>query len=119
MDKLFNYFPPLINMEPLFDPSSKTMGERYTLFPISPSETDLYKLYKKAVASFWTAEEIDFSKDKDDWEKLSPNEQHFIKQVLAFFAGSDGIVQENLATRFQKEIQSPVARLFYGFQNAM
>ena len=106
-------------MEPLFDPSSKTMGERYTLFPISPSETDLYKLYKKAVASFWTAEEIDFSKDKDDWEKLSPNEQHFIKQVLAFFAGSDGIVQENLATRFQKEIQSPVARLFYGFQNAM
>ena len=106
-------------MEPLFDPSSKTMGERYTLFPISPSETDLYKLYKKAVASFWTAEEIDFSKDKDDWEKLTPNEQHFIKQVLAFFAGSDGIVQENLATRFQKEIQSPVARLFYGFQNAM
>jgi len=106
-------------MEPLFDPSSKTMGERYTLFPISPSESDLYKLYKKAVASFWTAEEIDFSKDKDDWEKLTPNEQHFIKQVLAFFAGSDGIVQENLATRFQKEIQSPVARLFYGFQNAM
>uniref|UniRef100_A0A6C0CI52 Uncharacterized protein n=1 Tax=viral metagenome TaxID=1070528 RepID=A0A6C0CI52_9ZZZZ len=112
-------FLSIINMEPLFDPSSKTMGERYTLFPISPSETDLYKLYKKAVASFWTAEEIDFSKDKDDWEKLSPNEQHFIKQVLAFFAGSDGIVQENLATRFQKEIQSPVARLFYGFQNAM
>jgi ribonucleotide reductase beta subunit family protein with ferritin-like domain len=112
-------FLSLINMEPLFDPSSKTMGERYTLFPISPSETDLYKLYKKAVASFWTAEEIDFSKDKDDWEKLTPNEQHFIKQVLAFFAGSDGIVQENLATRFQKEIQSPVARLFYGFQNAM
>ena len=112
-------FLSIINMEPLFDPSSKTMGERYTLFPISPSETDLYKLYKKAVASFWTAEEIDFSKDKDDWEKLTPNEQHFIKQVLAFFAGSDGIVQENLATRFQKEIQSPVARLFYGFQNAM
>lgn len=105
-------------MEPLFDPASKTLGERYTLFPISSSEEDLYKLYKKAVASFWTVEEIDFSKDKDDWEKLTPNEKHFITQVLAFFAGSDGIVQENLATRFQKEIQSPVARLFYGFQNA-
>ena len=106
-------------MEPLFDPSATTQGERYTLFPIKPSEDDLYKLYKKAVASFWTVEEIDFSKDKDDWEKLTPNEQHFIKHVLAFFAGSDGIVQENLATRFQKEVQSPVARLFYAFQNAI
>jgi ribonucleotide reductase beta subunit family protein with ferritin-like domain len=79
----------------------------------------LYHLYKKAVASFWTVEEIDFSKDKDDWATLSDNEQYFIKQVLAFFAGSDGIVQENLATRFQREIQSPIARLFYGLQNAM
>jgi len=106
-------------MEPLFNPSTKTLGETYTLFPISPNEMDLYKLYKKAVASFWTVEEIDFNKDKEDWEKLSENEQFFIKQVLAFFAGSDGIVQENLATRFQRDIQSPVARLFYAFQNAM
>jgi ribonucleotide reductase beta subunit family protein with ferritin-like domain len=105
-------------MEPLFDSSSVSAGQRYTLFPISPGEEDLYKLYKKAVACFWTAEEIDFSRDREDWEKLTYNEQNFIKQILAFFAGSDGIVQENLATRFQKDIQSPVARLFYGFQNA-
>ena len=106
-------------MEPLFDPASTTLGERYTLFPISPNEEDLYKLYKKAVASFWTPEEIDFNKDKEDWEKLTENEQYFIKHVLAFFAGSDGIVQDNLASRFQRDVQSPVARLFYAFQNAM
>ena len=96
-----------------------SLGERYTLFPIQQSEQVLYSLYKKAVASFWTAEEIDFSKDKEDWEKLSENEQYFIKHVLAFFAGSDGIVQENLASRFSKDVESPVARLFYGMQNAM
>lgn len=115
----FNSFSHTINMEPLFDPSNTSLGQRYTLFPISPSEEDLYVLYKKAVASFWTVEEIDFSKDKDDWEKLTENEKYFIKHVLAFFAGSDGIVQENLASRFQKDVQSPVARLFYGLQNAM
>ena len=112
----FNSFST--NMEPLFD-SSSSLGAKYTLFPISPQEEDLYKFYKKAVATFWTVEEIDFSKDKEDWEKLTDNEHHFIKHVLAFFAGSDGIVQENLASRFQREIQSPVARLFYGMQNAM
>jgi len=106
-------------MEPLFDASTTSLGERYTLFPIKDSEQDLYKLYKKAVGSFWTVEEIDFSKDKEDWEKLSSEEKHFIKHVLAFFAGSDGIVQENLASRFQVEVQSPIARLFYGVQNAM
>ncbi len=106
-------------MEPLFESSTSTMSQRYTLFPILPSEEDLYKFYKKAVASFWTFEEIDFSKDKDDWNKLNENEQYFIKHILAFFAGSDGIVQENLASRFQKEVQSPVARLFYAMQNAM
>ena len=106
-------------MEPLFNSTDSTLGERYTLFPISSTEEDLYKLYKKAVASFWTVEEIDFSKDKDDWNKLNDNEQYFIKHVLAFFAGSDGIVQENLASRFQKDVQSPVARLFYAIQNAM
>lgn len=106
-------------MEPMFDNTSSTLGQRYTLFPIASSEEDLYKLYKKAVASFWTVEEIDFSKDKEDWEKLTENEKYFIKHVLAFFAGSDGIVQDNLATRFQRDVQSPVARLFYAMQNAM
>jgi ribonucleoside-diphosphate reductase beta chain len=106
-------------MEPLFDSSATTLGAKYTLFPIPTQEENLYKFYKKAVASFWTVEEIDFSKDREDWEKLSDQEQYFIKHILAFFAGSDGIVQENLASRFQKEIQSPVARLFYGLQNAM
>ena len=96
-----------------------TPGERYTLFPVKSSETHLYQLYKQSVASFWTPEEIDFSKDEADWDRLTTNEQHFVKQVLAFFAGADGIVQENLATRFQKDTQSPVARLFYAFQNAM
>jgi ribonucleotide reductase beta subunit family protein with ferritin-like domain len=103
----------------MFDPSSTTDGERYTLFPIKSEEMPLYHMYKQAVASFWTAEEIDFSKDEADWDKLSTNEQFFVKQVLAFFAGSDGIIQENLASRFQREVQSPVARLFYAFQNAM
>jgi len=106
-------------MEPLFNESSTSLGARYTLFPIASQEQDLYTMYKKAVATFWTVEEIDFSKDKDDWEKLNEKEQYFIKHILAFFAGSDGIVQENLASRFQREIQSPVARLFYGIQNAM
>jgi len=96
-----------------------TLGDRYTLFPIKSDETKLYQLYKQSVASFWTPEEIDFSKDENDWDSLTQNEQFFVKQVLAFFAGADGIVQENLATRFQRDVQSPVARLFYAFQNAM
>jgi ribonucleotide reductase beta subunit family protein with ferritin-like domain len=103
----------------LFDKNSRSLSQRYTLFPILDAEQDLYKMYKKAVGSFWTVEEIDFSKDKEHWEQLNVNEKHFVKHVLAFFAGSDGIVQENLATRFQSEVQSPVARLFYGIQNAM
>lgn len=96
-----------------------SISERYTLFPVKQNESELYSLYKKSVASFWTAEEIDFSKDNEDWEKLNDKEQFFIKQILAFFAGSDGIVQENLATRFQRDVESPVAKLFYSFQNAM
>ena len=91
----------------------------YTLFPIKASEQHLYKMYKQAVASFWTPEEIAFAKDAEDWAKLTSEEQHFIKQILAFFAGSDGIVQENLASRFQREVTSPVVKLFYSFQNAM
>lgn len=97
----------------------ESLAEQYTLFPIKQNEMGLYQLYKKAVASFWTAEEIDFSRDEADWEKLSENEKYFLKQVLAFFAGSDGIVQENLASRFQRDVKSPVAKLFYAFQNAI
>ena len=91
----------------------------YTLFPIPAHETQLYKMYKQAVGVFWTPEEINFSKDLEDWEKLNKDERHFIKHILAFFAGSDGIVQENLASRFQREVDSAVVKLFYSFQNAM
>jgi ribonucleotide reductase beta subunit family protein with ferritin-like domain len=91
----------------------------YTLFPIKSSEDHLFKMYKQSRGSFWTPEEIDFSKDTEDWGKLNKDEQFFIKRVLAFFAGSDGIVQENLASRFQREVDSQVVKLFYSFQNAM
>jgi len=91
----------------------------YTLFPIKSSEQHLYDMYKKSKASFWTPEEIDFSKDTEDWARLNDDERHFIKRILAFFAGSDGLVQENLATRFQREVSSQVVKLFYSFQNAM
>jgi ribonucleoside-diphosphate reductase subunit M2 len=91
----------------------------YTLFPIKSSEQQLFRMYKQSVAVFWTPEEIDFSKDIADWEKLTAEEKHFIGRVLAFFAGSDGIVQENLASRFQREVDSQVVKLFYSFQNAM
>ena len=91
----------------------------YTLFPIKASEQHLYKMYKQSVAVFWTPEEIDFSKDHSDWAKLTDNEKHFVTHVLAFFAGSDGIVMENLVTRFQGEVKSQVVKLFYSFQNAM
>jgi ribonucleoside-diphosphate reductase subunit M2 len=72
-------------------------------------------MYKKAEASFWTAEEIDLSKDQYDWDKLSKDEQWFIKHILAFFAASDGIVNENLIERFANEVQIPEARCFYGY----
>ena len=91
----------------------------YTLFPIRSSEQHLYKMYKQSVAVFWTPEEIDFSKDHSDWAKLTEDEKHFITHVLAFFAGSDGIVMENLVRRFQGEVDSQVVKLFYSFQNAM
>ena len=89
----------------------------YTLFPIQYKE--LFKLYKKALASFWTVEEIDLSKDANDWKNLKPQEQHFIKNILAFFAGSDGIVLENLGVRFMNDIKISEATCFYGFQIAM
>merc|ERR1712151_1162610 len=86
-------------------------------FPIRFPE--IWEMGKKHEASFWTAEEIDLSQDTKDWEKLSSDEQHFIKHILAFFAASDGIVLENLASRFTSEVQIPEARAFYGFQMAM
>ena len=96
-----------------------TASANYTLFPIKASEQHLYRRYKQSVAVFWTPDEIDFSKDIADWNRLTADEKAFIGQVLAFFAGSDGIVQENLATRFQREVDSQVVKLFYSFQNAM
>ncbi|KAG2445937.1 hypothetical protein HXX76_000540 [Chlamydomonas incerta] len=90
---------------------------RFTLFPIK--YPDLWEYYKQGVASFWTVEEVDFTGDLIDWNRLKPEEQRFIKYVLAFFAASDGIVMENLAARFMNDIQVPEARAFYGFQIAM
>lgn len=92
--------------------------DRFVLFPIK--HNDIWSFYKKAEASFWTAEEIDLSQDTVDWEnKLNNDERHFIKHVLAFFAASDGIVNENLAINFLNEVQYPEARCFYGFQVMM
>jgi ribonucleoside-diphosphate reductase beta chain len=89
--------------------------ERFVLFPIN--NMNIWEMYKQAEASFWTAEEIDLSTDLIDWEnKLNNDEKHFIKYVLAFFAASDGIVNENLAVNFLNEVQYPEARCFYGFQ---
>jgi ribonucleotide reductase beta subunit family protein with ferritin-like domain len=87
---------------------------RYTVYPIKYHT--LWSLYKKAVASFWTAEELDLSKDYEDFMKLSDNEQHFIKHVLAFFASSDGIVFENIDMNFGSEIHLSEARSFYAYQ---
>lgn len=92
--------------------------DRFVLFPIQ--HMDIWNMYKKAEACFWTAEEIDLNPDMMDWElKLNPDEKHFIKHVLAFFAASDGIVNENLAVHFMNEVQYPEARCFYGFQIMM
>ena len=91
---------------------------RFVLFPIE--HHDLWKLYKQQESCFWTAEEIDLGQDVTDWEhKLNDDEQHFVKHVLAFFAASDGIVNENLANNFLKEVQYAEAKCFYGFQIMM
>ena len=99
--------------EPLLEPNDK----RFVLFPIQHDA--IWKMYKQAVASFWTTEEIDLTHDLIDWKKLSADEQHFVKHVLAFFAASDGIVNENLVLNFMSEVQVPEARCFYGFQVAI
>jgi ribonucleoside-diphosphate reductase subunit M2 len=92
----------------------------YCLLPIEPRDKPLYDLYKKAVASFWVSGEVQVQpRDRTDWEKLTENEKYYIKHILAFFAGSDGIVAENLALRFYGESTSAVVKLFYGFQIAI
>lgn len=99
--------------EPLLAPNP----DRFCMFPIQYPQ--IWEMYKKAEASFWTAEEVDLSQDVRHWDSLSADERHFVTHVLAFFAASDGIVLENLAVRFLKEVQLSEARAFYGFQIAI
>jgi len=100
-------------LEPLLDPNE----DRHVIFPIR--HHDVWSKYKQHMAVFWTPEEIDLAKDMKDWEKLSDNERHFIKHILGFFAGSDGIVMENLSMRFTRDVQWPEARHFYACQNLL
>ncbi len=103
-----------INIEPILEENP----DRFVLFPIQ--HDDIWKYYKTSEASFWTAEEIDLSQDITDWDmKLTDDERHFIKHVLAFFAASDGIVNENLAENMVREVQYTEAKFFYGFQIMM
>jgi len=99
------------------EPLLQENPNRFVIFPIQ--YYDIWQMYKKAEASFWTVEEVDLSKDMQHWDSLKSNEQKFIKHVLAFFAASDGIVNENLVERFAQEVQIPEARFFYGFQIAI
>ena len=101
------------NTEPLLTPDDN----RFVMFPIK--HDDIWQMYKKQVDCFWRAEEIDLSKDMNDWNSLNADEQMFLSMILAFFAASDGIVLENLAERFMSEVQVSEARAFYGFQIAM
>ena len=100
-------------VEPLLKPDDS----RYVMFPIK--DNDIWKMYKKSVDSFWVAQEVDLSKDLNDWKSLSQDEKHFISMVLAFFAASDGLVLENLSSRFMSDVQLAEARAFYGFQIAI
>ena len=101
----------------VIEPLLQEDNNRFVMFPVS--DQNIWKMYKKQIDCFWRPEEIDTSKDMAHWEKLTQEEQHFIKLILAFFAASDGIVLENLALRFMSEVQLPEARAFYGFQIAM
>lgn len=104
-------------MSVVTEPILQENPNRFVLFPIE--HNDIWAWYKKSEACFWTAEEIDLSQDLVDWEKLNNDEKHFIKHVLAFFAASDGIVNENLAENFVSEVQYTEAKFFYGFQIMM
>lgn len=99
------------------EPLLQENPHRFVIFPIQ--HDDMWKMYKDHVSVFWRPEELDLSKDMKDWVTLTPNEQHFIKRILGFFAGSDGIVMENLGQRFMNEIQVPEAKFFYGIQMMM
>ncbi|KAE9455328.1 hypothetical protein C3L33_12770, partial [Rhododendron williamsianum] len=99
------------------EPILMEQSQRFCMFPIRYPL--LWEMYKKAEASFWTAEEVDLSQDVQQWDSLTDSEKHFISHILAFFATSDGIVLENLAARFLNDVQIPEARAFYGFQLAM
>jgi ribonucleoside-diphosphate reductase subunit M2 len=99
------------------DPLLLSDDNRFVMFPIK--HNDIWEMYKKQVDCFWRPEEVDLSKDISNWESLNDNEQYFISMILAFFAASDGIVLENLASRFMNDIQLSEARAFYGFQIAM
>jgi len=101
------------NDEPILRDSS----DRYTLFPIQYD--DIYQMYKRQVDSFWRPEEVDLSRDLNDWAKLTDDERHFISMTLAFFAGSDGLVMENISMRFLNDVKVSEARSFYAFQSAM
>lgn len=103
--------------DPQLEPLLRENPRRFVIFPIQ--YPDIWQMYKKAEASFWTVEEVDLSKDLSDWANLKDSERHFISHVLAFFAASDGIVNENLVERFSQEVQVTEARCFYGFQIAM
>lgn len=113
-DKSMNKSTPKKQKEKVIEPLLEDTQERYVMFPIK--DNDIWNMYKKQMDCFWRAEEIDLSKDLDDWKKLTDNEQHFIKMVLAFFAASDGIVLENLGMRFMSEVQLAEAKAAYGFQ---
>lgn len=99
------------------EPLLKEQIDRYVMFPVQYN--DIWDMYKRQVDCFWRVEEVDLSKDLFDWENLNEDEKYFIKMIIAFFAGSDGIVLENLGSRFMSEIQISEARAFYGFQIAM
>lgn len=127
--KVYRTFPQIVHdgvviggydalCEKLDEPLLEENPLRFTLFPLQYPE--LFEYYRKAVASFWTPQEISLADDVADWtEKLSEDERYFIKHVLAFFAGSDGIVMENLAANFAREVQIPEARQFYACQMMM
>ncbi|KIM90680.1 hypothetical protein PILCRDRAFT_811140 [Piloderma croceum F 1598] len=118
LEELRKKFVGEIDLPESEEPLLKDSKRRFVLFPIQYHE--IWQMYKKAEASFWTAEEMDLSKDLHDWtNKLNDNERHFISHVLAFFAASDGIVNENLVERFSNEVQAAEARCFYGFQIMM
>jgi ribonucleotide reductase beta subunit family protein with ferritin-like domain len=115
---LIAYNDQILTLEQLRDVFQEDLlrpnPNRFTVFPIRYH--DMWTMYKKAVASFWAVDEIDLSKDKEHWDSLKPDERHFLKHVLAFFASSDGIINENLSRNFMHEVQVTEARQFYSYQ---